>query len=47
VGGLVAARKLRKRLDAEPTPEVELRKPGCLWHWAKIAFEKGWLWRWL
>jgi len=33
VGGLVAARKLRK--------------PGCLWHWAKIAFEKGWLWRWL
>ncbi len=32
---------------AEPTPEVELRGPGRLWHWAKVAFEKWWLWRWL
>lgn len=32
---------------AEPTPDVELRGPGRIWHWAKIAFEKWWLWRWL
>lgn len=32
---------------AEPTPDVALRGPGRLWHWAKVAFEKWWLWRWL
>lgn len=32
---------------AEPTPDVKLRGPGRLWHWAKVAFEKWWLWRWL
>lgn len=32
---------------AEPTPDVELRGPGRLWHWAKVAYEKWWLWKWL
>lgn len=32
---------------AEPTPDVDLRGPGRTWHWAKVAFEKWWLWRWL
>lgn len=30
----------------EPQPQVRLRKPGRLWHWGKILFEKWWLWRW-
>ncbi|MFZ3062153.1 MAG: NAD(P)/FAD-dependent oxidoreductase, partial [Actinomycetota bacterium] len=30
----------------EPQPTVRLRKPGRLWHWGKILFEKWWLWRW-
>lgn len=32
---------------AEPTPEIQFRGPGRIWHWAKVAFEKWWLWRWL
>lgn len=32
---------------AEPTPEVGLRGPGRLWHWAKVAYEKWWLGKWL
>jgi sulfide:quinone oxidoreductase len=31
---------------AEPNPIVNLRKPGRLWHWGKVAFEKWWLWKW-
>jgi len=32
---------------AEPTTRVTLRGPGRVWHWAKVAFEKWWLWKWL
>lgn len=31
---------------AEPTPVVKLRRPGRIWHWSKLLFEKYWLWRW-
>ena len=31
---------------AEPEPRVELRSPGRLWHWAKLGFERLWLFRW-
>lgn len=37
----------RGNFYAEPTPDVKLRGPGRIWHWAKVAFEKWWLWRWL
>jgi sulfide:quinone oxidoreductase len=32
---------------AEPAPVVRTRRPGRLWHWAKVAFEHWWLRRWL
>ncbi|MCI0443744.1 NAD(P)/FAD-dependent oxidoreductase [bacterium] len=28
---------------AEPSPEVKLQKPGRVWHWGKILFERWWL----
>ncbi|MBI2913859.1 MAG: NAD(P)/FAD-dependent oxidoreductase [Chloroflexi bacterium] len=31
---------------AEPDPEVALRPPSFFWRWAKIGFERMWLWRW-
>lgn len=31
---------------AEPVPVVGMRQPGLRWHWGKVLFEKGWLWRW-
>jgi sulfide:quinone oxidoreductase len=31
---------------AEPHPEVRLRGPNRRWHWAKLGFERLWLWRW-
>lgn len=31
---------------AEPTPDVHLRGPNRRWHWAKVGFERLWLWRW-
>jgi len=31
---------------AEPDPDVALRGPSFFWHWAKIGFERMWLWRW-
>lgn len=31
---------------AEPAPVVKMYKPGRLWHWGKVWFEKWWLWRW-
>ena len=31
---------------AEPAPDVELRGPNRRWHWAKVGFERLWLWRW-
>jgi sulfide:quinone oxidoreductase len=30
----------------EPTPQVEMKQPGRLWHFGKVWFEKYWLWRW-
>lgn len=30
---------------AEPLPAVEVRRPARWWHWAKVLFEKNWLWR--
>ena len=30
---------------AEPDPQVKVRNPGHLWHWAKVAYERYWLWR--
>ncbi|MCP4196757.1 MAG: FAD-dependent oxidoreductase [Proteobacteria bacterium] len=31
---------------ADPDPQVRLYRPGRLWHWAKVAFEKWWLYHW-
>ena len=31
---------------AEPEPEVQMRRPGSLWHWVKEGFVRTWLWRW-
>lgn len=31
---------------AEPTPHVTVRGPSRYWHWAKLGFERVWLWRW-
>lgn len=31
---------------AEPEPLVRLHGPGRYWHWAKVGFERTWLWRW-
>jgi len=31
---------------AEPEPQVALRSPGRRWHWAKLGFERLWLFRW-
>jgi len=30
----------------EPTPDVDVRGPNRRWHWAKVGFERLWLWRW-
>ncbi len=27
---------------ASPAPVIKLRRPGYLWHWEKVAFEKYW-----
>jgi sulfide:quinone oxidoreductase len=31
---------------AEPGPDVHLRGPNRRWHWAKVGYERLWLWRW-
>ena len=31
----------------EPTPQVKLRRASRWWHWAKVVFEKRWLYQWL
>ncbi len=31
---------------ADPEPRVSFSRPGRLWHWGKVAFEKWWLRRW-
>lgn len=31
---------------AEPKPVVNLKNPGRIWHWGKVALEKWWLWKW-
>jgi hypothetical protein len=30
----------------EPEPDVAMRGPNRMWHWAKVGFERNWLWRW-
>jgi sulfide:quinone oxidoreductase len=30
----------------QKAPAISLRPPARRWHWAKILFEKYWLWRW-
>lgn len=30
----------------EPKPQVTLRSPSRIWHWAKVLFEKRWLAKW-
>jgi len=32
---------------ATPEPVVNLKNPGRMWHWSKIAFEKWWMRHWL
>lgn len=31
---------------AKPSPSVTLHEPSVGYHWAKVVFEKYWLWRW-
>ncbi len=31
---------------ADPEPHITLRGPNRRWHWAKLGFERLWLWRW-
>jgi sulfide:quinone oxidoreductase len=31
---------------AQPEPQVSMRGPNRRWHWAKLGFERVWLWRW-
>jgi sulfide:quinone oxidoreductase len=31
---------------AEPGPDVRVRGPNRRWHWAKLGYERLWLWRW-
>ncbi|MCL4377614.1 MAG: NAD(P)/FAD-dependent oxidoreductase [Actinobacteria bacterium] len=28
------------------SPAMKMHKPGKIWHWTKILFEKWWLWHW-
>lgn len=34
------------RFYNDPEPSVRIARPGRLWHWGKVAFEKWWLRRW-
>ena len=36
----------RGNFFAEPSPTVRMYRPGRMWHWGKVAFEKWWLQRW-
>ena len=36
----------RGHFYAEPRPSVKLYKPGRIWHWWKVWFERRWLSRW-
>lgn len=29
-----------------PAPAIKMKRPGRIWHWGKILFEKYWLWKW-
>ncbi|MHB1090308.1 MAG: NAD(P)/FAD-dependent oxidoreductase [Ilumatobacteraceae bacterium] len=31
---------------AEPVPVVKMKRPGRMWHWGKVLFEKYWLRKW-
>ena len=30
----------------EPAPAIKMKRPGRIWHWGRILFEKYWLWKW-
>lgn len=32
---------------AQSGPGIKLREPSFFWHWAKVLFEKWWLWHWV
>lgn len=32
---------------AEPTPVIKLHQPSRYRHWAKVLFEKYWMWKWV
>ncbi len=34
------------RFYAEPEPQIRMYRPGRLWHWGKVGFEKWWLHHW-
>lgn len=34
------------RFYAEPDPHVRMFRPGRVWHWGKVGFEKWWLHHW-
>jgi sulfide:quinone oxidoreductase len=42
--GAGAAGMVEGNFYAQPR-EVELKEPSIVWHWAKVAFEKYWLWK--
>jgi sulfide:quinone oxidoreductase len=29
-----------------PNRAIEMKQPSIMWHWAKVALERYWLWRW-
>lgn len=31
---------------AEPKPDINIKNPGNIWHWGKVALEKWWMWKW-
>jgi sulfide:quinone oxidoreductase len=30
----------------DPEPRLRIARPGRIWHWGKVAFERWWLRRW-
>ena len=31
---------------AEPSAQINWRRPSVLWHWGKVLFEWQWFFRW-
>ncbi len=29
-----------------PQRRIQMKQPSIVWHWAKVAFERYWLWKW-